>query len=494
MLKHTGWLVLLVLVGLLALHHLPWDSWRGHALRRVDILSDLRLPQEPAGTEEDASISSPHLADALSPDDADVPQPATEEHALSPTDTTLQAAAGDTSLPVEIPVLADTCREGLACIEDYGDTTMQGMKPFYEALCELEQHGDRTVRIAYFGDSFIEADILTADLRALLQEHFGGCGVGFVPITSQTYGYRRTVRHNFDGWHSHAVTDTVYFDRFKQGISGHYFVPTDGAYLQLRGQNKYASRLDTCRRASLLFYAADSLTLTARVNQGRVQRRSFPPSARLNEMTVEGAIGAVRWTVEEADTALFYGALMDGDSGIALDNFALRGSSGLSLRYIPDKMLRDFNRLRPYDLIVLQYGLNVATRRGVNYDRYAAGMRQTIQHLKTNFPQAGILIVGVGDRDYKAEDGTMRTMPGIRNLIRYQQTLAVTEGVAFWNLYEAMGGEGSMVKLVKANPPMANLDYTHINYRGGKHIAGLLFETLLYGKEQYERRRGYGME
>ena len=34
---------------------------------------------------------------------------------------------------------------------------------------------------------------------------------------------------------------------------------------------------------------------------------------------------------------------------------------------------------------------------------------------------------------------------------------------------------------------MANLDYTHINFKGGKHLAGILFETLMYGKEQYER-------
>ena len=45
--------------------------------------------------------------------------------------------------------------------------------------------------------------------------------------------------------------------------------------------------------------------------------------------------------------------------------FSVRGSSGLHLRSIPLHTLRDFQRLRPYDLIVVQYGLNVATERGV---------------------------------------------------------------------------------------------------------------------------------
>ena len=150
--------------------------------------------------------------------------------------------------------------------------------------------------------------------------------------------------------------------------------------------------------------------------------------------------------------------------------------------------------LRPYDLIVLQYGLNVATERGRNYDRYRDGMLTTIAHLKQAFPQAGILIVGVGDREYKTEEGSLRTMPGIKNLIRYQQNLAADSGVAFWNMFEAMGGEGSMADMVHAKPSLANYDYTHINFRGGKHLAELLYEALVYGKEQYDRRRAYEAE
>ena len=46
--------------------------------------------------------------------------------------------------------------------EDYSDSTLRGMTPFYRALDELAAK-PRPVRIAYFGDSFIEADILTAD-------------------------------------------------------------------------------------------------------------------------------------------------------------------------------------------------------------------------------------------------------------------------------------------------------------------------------------------
>jgi hypothetical protein len=440
------------------MHWLPTLTIDGHTLRRVDLLSDIR-PPEPALAEADTdSVALP---------------------------------------PIVKPAFVDTCRTGLTCIEDYGDSTHRGMLPFYEALGRLDDpaSADDLVRVAVFGDSFIEGDIFTADLREMLQQRYGGCGVGYVDMTSQTSGYRPTVRHTFGGWESHAATDSARFDRKKQGISSHYFVPRGGAYAEWRGQSRYASRLDTCQRVTLFFASRDTLSLTARVNGGEEQPFVVPPTADLQHLTLEGRIGSIRWTVRQAaDSTLFYGVTMDGRRGIAVDNFSLRGSSGLTLRNIPSRFLRSFNRQRPYDLIVLVFGLNVATERGRDYNGYRQGMEAVVAHLQENFPQAGFLLVGVGDRDYKTDEGDFHTMPGVKNLIRYQQAIAAQSGIAFWNMFDAMGGEESMSKLVHAKPQMANYDYTHINFRGGKRLAGLLFDTMMYGKEQYDRRRAYEEE
>ena len=65
------------------------------------------------------------------------------------------------------------------------------MASFFVALVRTSSsipEDDGLVRKAVFGDSFIEADIFTADLREMLQKRFGGCGVGFVTITSMTSG------------------------------------------------------------------------------------------------------------------------------------------------------------------------------------------------------------------------------------------------------------------------------------------------------------------
>ena len=227
-------------------------------------------------------------------------------------------------------------------------------------------------------------------------------------------------------------------------------------------------------------------------NGGRVV---FAGDSLLQAATVQEDIRSVEWRVEHTDsTAICYGVTMDPSSGIVVDNFSTRGSSGQQLGGVPMPMLRAYNRLRTYDLIVLQYGLNVASEGITNYRYYTSEMVKVINRLKEAFPQASFLLVSIGDRESKDETGKLRTMPGVKNLVRYQQALAAETHIAFWNLYEAMGGEGSIVKMVESKPQMANYDYTHINFRGGKHLAELLFETLMYGKEQHEKRKAYENE
>ncbi len=444
---------LLVVSGLLALHFLPSVSIGGKTLRQVDILADLR----------------PDMSDdAMLADSAQMILP-----------------------PLPKPVFVDSCKQGVTCIEDYADSTGCGMGFFYEALEKRAELG-RPVRIAYFGDSFIEADILTADLREMLQERFGGCGVGYVSLTSPISGFRPTVEHSFEGWTSHTVTDSVGFDRSCQDLSNRYFSASPGASVTLKGVRKYASLLDTCAVSAFYFRSPDSVRVSALVNGKQSSVFNLPGDSLLRTVSVKGKIGSVKWTVEDADeNATFYAATMDPKEGIVLDNFSTRGSSGQQLMGVPAALLKQYNRLRTYDLIILQYGLNVASEKGVDYNYYKTPMKRVVNYFKKMFPQASMLIVGIGDREYKTNTGELRTMPGVRNLIRYQQALAAETKSAFWNMYEAMGGEGSIVKMANNKPPMANYDYTHINFRGGKHVAKMLFDALVYGQEQYERRKAY---
>lgn len=442
-------LTLLVALGLVAMYFLPPLSVGGEKLRKVDIMADLRPDYE---------------------------EPLDSDSILLPA-------------PVK-PAFIDSCKEGMVCIEDYSDSTSRGMDHFYEVLGKIGSI-DRPVRIAYFGDSFIEGDILTGALRDLLQDRFGGCGVGYVPITSQIAGFRTTVRHSFGGWDSHSITDSVYFNRSRQDLSNHYFIPGAGSYVTLG-----AAKGDSCHTSTIYFQAKDSVHLSAYINgSGTPVEFAIRGNNVLQSVTATGNIKRIRWRVGRLDsTSVFYASTMDPKKGVVLDNFSTRGCSGMQLRSVPMSILRGYQRMRTYDLIVLQYGLNVASDKVSDYTYYKNSMVAVIEHLKEAFPEASILVVSVGDRDEKTETGELKTMRGVKNLIRYQQAIAAESNVAFWNLFEAMGGEGSMAELVHSKPSMANYDYTHINPRGGDHLAKIMFDVLVYGKEQYEKRKAYEAE
>ena len=68
---------------------------------------------------------------------------------------------------------------------------------FYEKLYQLEQNPQSKVRIAYYGDSMTDGDLIVQDVRTNYQDRFGGNGVGFVPITSESAASRGSVKSTY---------------------------------------------------------------------------------------------------------------------------------------------------------------------------------------------------------------------------------------------------------------------------------------------------------
>ena len=403
---------------------------------------------------------------------------------LMPENAPVSAQSAVNEEKAALEVQAAPCPKGVTCIEDFSAGKAGGMKQFYQALSNRKTLG-RPVRIAYFGDSFIEADIITADLRAMLQKRFGGCGVGFVDINSPFTKLRASVKHTAAGWTEQNVLKKAGLNVASLGISQRYAQGGAGAYTEYAGVKDYA-RLDSFEVATL--FMKDAGTPVA-VKMDKGQNLSFPTTRHGSVSTVvakaTGNMKQVRFTLRGAATC--YGVSLEGRNGISLDNFSLRGSSGTTLASIPENHLRALNEVHPYDLIVLQFGLNVANRKQKDYRGYLKQMKVIVERFKTCFPNASVLVVSIGDREDKT-NGQLCTMPGVKELMTQQQVMSAEERVPFWNLYEAMGGEGSIRRMAEANPPEAGKDYTHINRRGGKRVANALFRALMHGYAQFGKK------
>lgn len=407
-------------------------------------------------------------------------------------DSTTLAIADSNNLPLKLPITPirnDSCPKGMVCIEDYADESQRGMAYFYEALDRRKQL-DRPIRIAYLGDSFIEVDILTSSLRTLLQNKYGGSGVGWLDIAPPYAANRPTVNQRYGGWDSHCVLDKGKYSKELLNIGQRYFTAAGKAWTEIKGVKK--AHLDTSEVHTLYLRSSNTVEVGIKLEENPMLALHSMGSGRVEALSYVGRSGCTRWQVTAANGVTFWGVAEETQQGVMVDNFSLRGSSGTTISEIPIENLSQLNEVRPYDLIVLQFGLNVANKTQTDYSRYASQMKHVIENLKQAFPQTGILIVSVGDRENRLADGQIHTLPGVLALIRYQQNLAAECHVAFWNLYNAMGGEGGIRRMAEAKPTEAGKDYTHINARGGERVAKKLYKSLVYGHQQYQKYKANG--
>lgn len=451
-----------VLAVLLAAYWLPEIKFAGVSMRQVDIAGDLLgksagISSKSQKEEQLASIDTPNSSE---PDDTVATQ---SEIVTNPE-------------PVKETKSATT-QDGITPILDYSNDN-RGMQPFYNAL----KNKNGPVKVAVLGDSYIEGDIITAHLREMLQDQYGGCGVGFVGMSSNISGFRNSVKHTFGNWEY--LSDIVSAGYKKQYaiISGEQFIPDSASWVELSGTKRYYAHLDACEQSSVYFISHAENEVTAYVN-GDDMGQTFDVTAsdEIQKLTVDGKINKIKWFIERGgEDYMFYGATMDSRSGVIVDNFPVRGAAGINLYNIEPGMISGFQAVRPYDLVILVYGLNVAQADCTDYEYYKIGMLRTISKLKENMPRAGFLLLSVGDRAQRV-DGELSTMPGVISLVGYQHEIAKKSGIAFWNTFEAMGGEGSIVEMAKSSPAQANTDYTHLTHQGGKKVAAELFKAIQQG-------------
>lgn len=466
----TFLLVGLVVVILFAMRFLPTIYLGDNELRQVNILSDL-LPETLSGTDSTEVL--------------DIPEPPSVVASVPDTVVVYDSIDGvDTVIPRMIQ--PQTTPEGVTMIADYGQGQSGGMHHFYQQLARVKEL-NRPVRIAYFGDSFVEGDILSCDLREQLQTQFGGNGVGWVDCASQVYGFRQTVRHSFEGLREYEVVKRP-FNTQVQSIAQRYFtIDGDRATFVYQG-SKSRKHLSDWQKATFFFRTQDSMTVATKMNSDTLVYDVISGDGQLQTFTKRHpSMHKIIYSVSDASPKTFlYGVALESNQGVIVDNFSMRGSSGVPLGTIPSGVLREFAAQRPYDLIIFHFGLNVANENVRNYTSYIRQMGAVIRHFKAAYPHTSILVVSMTDRDQRSMEG-IHTMAGVESFVGYQQIMAANEQVAFFNLFQAMGGRESMKTLVDKG--YANKDYTHISHAGGRRLATHLVKSLLAGFDIYKQQQ-----
>lgn len=360
-------------------------------------------------------------------------------------------------------------------IEDFDST---GCSPLERLYQKCARYGTR-VRIAFLGDSFVEGDILTADLREQLQTAFGGCGCGFAPAASPLTGFRRTVKTTSRGWSSYNIMQrrtTPAELSANHIVSGWVCRPERGA--STRWECTSARRcIDSCREANLLFMSRKESRVEVTVNDSLCRTFTVTPAEVLRRISVRGTIRSVEMKVLEGQSGFIgYGAQLGGD-GVVVDNFSIRSNNGQAMFWSDAALNAQLDHeMGGYDLVILQYGLNIMQNGVDHYTNYATQLGKMIAYVRQCFPGAAVLVMGVSDRSTRSAEGGFVPMQAARGLTQYQREAARTAGAAFWSTYDAMQQLGGMARFVEQG--WAGKDYTHINYAGGREVATALYRAI----------------
>jgi lysophospholipase L1-like esterase len=413
---------------------------------------------------------------------------------LTQGETTLKASKNEATVTNALPdvsvvkaldpqVLAKT--KGSIAVED---ATGHALDSFYAALAKTraKQPGAVT-RIMHYGDSVITSDYVSGTMRRKMQTDLGDAGHGFILIANpwEWYFHNDVVHGAGEGWSSSRITGPTTRDGM-YGLGGVTFTGTPGASAFFGTSDKgtfgkKVSRFD-------VYYLETpnggevEVKIGTSIDKFSTKGAGEDKVSRIKSFTVADGEAKLSLRVLTGSPRLFGVALERDQSGVVYDALGANGARAELLGSINGAHWGEQMALRKPSLVVLQYGTNESEAPGLaaNYEKTLSNV---VAMIKAAAPNASILIAAPLDRAEPAEGGGVRTKPIIKKLVEAQRRVAQQSGVAFWNTFEAMGGEGSMGKWMKSG--LGGGDFTHPSPQGAEVIGDLFFKALTTGLEAW---------
>lgn len=445
--KGRAWLILLIAVAVLVgASFVPWSKITGGKVKDFNLIGDI--------------VSG--VADSIS--DGDEPEVIDPELLKAQQEQELHrqglADAADTVVqPVKPNVI-----NGLTVIEDYTSGN-HGMSRFKAAL-----ESGRTARVAVVGDSYIEGDIMSQDLRAKLQSAYGGAGVGYMNMHSDFPGFRRSVKQGGNGWKTFLAKGNYNHDFM--WLAESYSKSTGNATSTYTGTDALPN-LASWNSSKFLFIAPNDTKISVKV-AGNWEERMI--SGKSGVQCVEIDTVTSEFDVKVTDSELIaLGVWLDNNTGVSVDCMSSRGFSGISLSKINENLCHQMSQFVDYDLIILEFGINAMSSKQTNYTVYRDRMVEVINHVRACYPKADILLMGIGDRGERV-GGEIHSMKSCPYMVSAQRDAARMAHCLFWDTRQAMGGEDAIVSWSKDG--FANKDYIHMTHKGGDRLATSLFNAI----------------
>lgn len=343
--------------------------------------------------------------------------------------------------------------------------------PFFE---KLKQTPRRKLKILHIGDSHLQADVYTGEVRGRMQNMFGAGGRGFIfPYsavqTHSAYNYR-----NFSGGEWDYAKNVQHYPVYDLGLTGatihtkdssawFKFAFTPGVLRSVN--NTIKIYLKNSSKSFDLKVLASSCPDTICIDVDSMVENGYA------KVMLPSAADTLEFFVHQSDsTQSFlecYGLLLESDTntGVLYNSVGINGAGYKSIlkEELFDEQISELNP----DLVVIDLGGNDFYPGRIHKADVKRDLTRIIHNVRDAVPNASILVCNTHDL-YKRR----RNIIGCKYFSELTREVAFNEGCALFDYYQVSGGRYSML----------HWQYKNLARRDGIHLSlpGYLFKAELF--------------
>jgi lysophospholipase L1-like esterase len=361
---------------------------------------------------------------------------------------------------------------------------------FFERLYQLKVNGNDKVNIVHIGDSHIQADYLTDIVRKNFHRDFGNAGRGLI-VPGRVAGTNEPANIRTSSTVPWIPKRCTYPNQpLPIGIGGITISTTQpGARLNVLMSDPLH---DYSFSKITLFFQKDKRSFNFSIrdttdqefgfmgphtDEAFVNYASVTLPIRVNEISIQ----TLKSTAEQSQATIFGIELENNNPGILYHAIGVNGA-----KYIHYNAALYFARqtqaLMP-DVFIISLGTNESVDYPYINTSFYSHVEKLITTLKKFNPSAQFVLVTPPEAFRKK----IKENPGIEiiraQLIRY----AVENGLAFWDMYKALGGKGSAQAWRKEG--LIRPDGVHFSKEGYQYQGDLLYYAMIKSYNEYVAHR-----
>ena len=338
------------------------------------------------------------------------------------------------------------------------------------------------VHIVTFGNSLISADNVTNVVRERLVERFGDGGRGLV-LTDRIADYGNRLRSGYapkGAWLSYNLA---------MGPKGRGVFGLSGVIHEAAGYATTEWRLNGETEAEL-FYLDHKDTRSFSLKIDGAPFMQIEPlkdgGGKALHFTLPATAKRLQLTASRGNVTIFGLTLEKPSPGIVFDTIGIPAAEAASYLIAKEDIAQAQLKSRRPTLLMFMLGGNeirrlswaransVAQRK----EQLEQEFRALIERMQAAAPDAACLAVGPIDAVYgQSSPMKLKTRPQVDDLNAIERKVAEEKGCAYYDLYAAMGGKGSLEKFSKN--AMLHDDLVHPKGRGLDLLGELLAQAIM---------------